>query len=215
MNNQNIKDNKKEKINISTIIVIVLFVLCILYIFCSLRAAKNHRLLFIFGYSYSVVPTDSMEPNIHVDDVTLIKKVDYEDLELEDVIVYYNHESNIFVVHRIKGYFDDGSFKTKGDNNQYYDEIHITEDNYIGKVVKSGKFLGLGKVINNGRNLIFILLIGIFVFIIVCETVNIYKIAKEKQTEEFKQQQIEKEREKIREEIKKELQEYKSNDNNS
>lgn len=205
MKNENIKDNKKEKISVSTIVIISLFILCILYIFGSLRAAKNHKLFYIFGYSYSVVPTDSMEPNIHVNDVTLIKNVSFDELKLEDVIVYYNDVNNIFVVHRIKGYFDDGSFKTKGDNNPYYDEIHITEDNYVGKVVDSGKFLGLGKVINNGRNLIFILLILIFVFIIVSELINIYKIAKEKQKENLEQEQIEKERERIRQEVIKEL----------
>lgn len=205
MENKNIKDVKKDKISISTIVVVCLFVLCILYIFGSLNAAKNHKLFYVFGYSYSVVPTDSMEPNIHVNDVTLIKKVDYDELQLEDVIVYYNDVNNIFVVHRIKGFFEDGSFKTKGDNNPYYDEIHITEDNYVGKVVNSGKFLGLGKIINNGRNLIFILLILIFVFIIVSELINIYKIAKEKQKENLEQEQIEKERERIRQEVIKEL----------
>lgn len=214
---EKINNEKKNKFGISSIIVIVLFILCIAYIFGSLNSLKNHRLFFVFGYSYSVVPTNSMEPNIHVNDVTLIKKVSYDELELEDVIVYYNDERNIFVVHRIKGYFDDGSFKTKGDNNPDYDTIHITEENYLGKVVASGSFLGLGKIINNGRVFIFVFLAGIFIFIIISEVINIYKVMKEKQEEEFKKEQLTKEqqkqieREKLREEVIKELNEENKN----
>lgn len=187
------KLEEKSKFGIGSIVVIVLFILSIAYILANLNASKNHRLLYIFGFSYSVVPTDSMEPNIHVNDVTLIKNVDFDELELEDIIVYYNDVENIFVVHRIKGYFDDGSFKTKGDNYPNYDTIHVTEDNYVGKVVSSGKFFGLGKLINNGRLVIFIVLILLFLFFIISEFINIIKILKQKQEEDFKKEQKEKE----------------------
>ena len=47
---EKINNEKKNKFGISSIIIIVLFILCIAYIFGSLNSLKNHRLFFVFGY---------------------------------------------------------------------------------------------------------------------------------------------------------------------
>ena len=46
----------------------VLFALTIYILIAGVNAAKNNEMMNIFGYTYSVVPTDSMEPEINVGD---------------------------------------------------------------------------------------------------------------------------------------------------
>ena len=63
--------------NLATIILIIAFILCISLIYGSIKAHRENRLMYIFNYSYSVVPTPSMEPNIMTNDIILIKNSKY------------------------------------------------------------------------------------------------------------------------------------------
>ena len=221
------KEKNKLGKSIFAIIAIVLFILCVVYIFKSIKANKNNTLPFVFGYAYSVVPTGSMEETIHVNDVVIIKKVDFSTIELDDIIVYFSMKDNIFIVHRVVGFYDDGSLITKGDNiktNPVVDSDPDTSDSFqgvsdalfIGKVTNHGKFLGLGWLINHGRVFIFLAIVGIFIYLLISEFINISKALKEKNNDtnkesEDKQVDIEKERERLRLEV---LEELKKNNQN-
>ena len=218
------KDKKKNKIgkNIFSIIVAVIFIFCVIFIFKSIKANKTNTLPFVFGLSYSVVPTPSMEDTINVNDLVIIKQVDYEDIDTNgnDIIVYFSKTNNIFIVHRVIGAYDDGSLKTKGDNQEtnpvedsdpdLYDSYKgVTKELYVGKVVKHGKFLGLGWLINHGRFFIFLAVMGIFIYLLISEFININKIIKEKNKMQIEEENnkidIEEERERLRKEVMEEL----------
>lgn len=211
------KDNKEKKfkLNISSILVIAIFSLCILFMVVNLVVQRNHKLMYIFGYSYSVVPTQSMEPVIERDDVVLIKNKSYGDVHVDpedgDIIVYYNSELKIFVIHRAIAYFPDGSIQTKGDNNAASDTIHVTEELYRGTASAWGECLGLGKLVNNGRNILFAVVVFALCFFMISEIVDVVKAiinkAKEqaKKDQELTEEEMEKERERLRQEVMKEL----------
>ena len=78
---------------VSALTVIIFAISFYIMVFGAI-AISNNRLLNLFGYSYSVVPTGSMEgeldDSLHVGDIIIIKMMDIEGLEVGDVIVFYS-----------------------------------------------------------------------------------------------------------------------------
>jgi len=122
--NKEIKENtnKKAKIVLNTILIIILF------IFVGLMSG-------IFKYYFLVVGSGSMEPNINIGDMVLVEKTkQYNNLKIGDVLVYKN--SDKVILHRIVEIKKDGNsyiFKTRGDNNEGIDAWDIHEADVIGK----------------------------------------------------------------------------------
>lgn len=83
-----------------------------------------------FGVGISVVLSGSMEPELSVDDVIIVKKTD--DFGVDDMVVFNDH--GILVVHRVIS-IDGDNITTKGDANNTADEP-ITRDAVKGKVIK-------------------------------------------------------------------------------
>ena len=222
LNNKDLDEKKKNKIgkNIFSIIAISIFILCVIYIFKSIRANKNNTLPYVFGISYSVVPTPSMEDTIKVNDIVIIKNVNFSEIKEQDIIVYFSKKENIFIVHRVVGVYEDGSLITQGDNKETNPIVDndpdssdgvrgVTSALYVGKVVKSGRFLGLGWVVLHGRVFIFVAVVGVFAYLLVSEFINISRTLREKDKENEEKVNneidIEKERAKLRAEVLKEL----------
>lgn len=87
-----------------------------------------------------VIVSGSMEPNIHVYDVIISKKVDPSTLEKGDVITFISNDSRFYgetVTHRIIQEVDKahGIYRTQGDANNVSDEALTVGDNILGKVV--------------------------------------------------------------------------------
>lgn len=183
----------------------------------NIIAINKKRPVSIFGYSYSYVPTGSMEPTINVNDTIIFKKTDFNKLNVGDIIVYYSNKNNIYIVHRIVDIeYDDTSgmidyVKTQGDNkntNPDPDDEDIHSDMFIGIYVRKFNFLNIAKITQN-KNVIYVVLVIIFLSLIVFEGINMYLTAsknkiKEKSKEEIKQDMLDKMRAEILEEIKKE-----------
>ena len=83
-----------------------------------------------FGVGISVVLSGSMEPELSVDDVIIVKKTD--DFGVDDMVVFNDH--GILVVHRVIS-IDGDNITTKGDANNTADEP-ITREVVKGKVIK-------------------------------------------------------------------------------
>ena len=214
---------KKEKNIIKRIFIIgswvltgILLLLVVLLLVFGFSSMKQGKMVKIFGYSYSVIVSPSMEPTINVNDIILIDtKADFKSIKDngEDIIVFYNPNENKNIAHRVIGKYSDGSLKTCGDNNNgLVDTFPVTEEYYLGKVVKYGKCLGLGSLIINGRMVFFIALAAIFLYIVVSEFINLYKLImnkkhedRMKQIKENKQKQEEQLRAQLKEELRKEL----------
>lgn len=98
------------------------------------------------------VPSRSMEPNLKVGDLVVIKGVQPEEISNGSIIVFYvpNHygEDAYRIVHRVVKVVEvDGAhyYETKGDNNpvsDYYRWGYIPESYVIGVVAYRVPFLG-------------------------------------------------------------------------
>ncbi len=93
-------------------------------------------------YNAYVVLTGSMEPNIHVKDVVVTKKVDPSELKEGDIITFLSSDNRfegITVTHRIQEIKpgSDGSYEfvTKGDANNAEDFALAQDYNVLGKVI--------------------------------------------------------------------------------
>lgn len=97
----------------------------------------------IFPVKPIAIATGSMEKEICVGDVAIIKKCNSNDVNVGDIIEY--QMEGYTVVHRIidkrqnNGRF---SFITKGDNNNTPDRDEVKEDQLIGKVIFKIKYIG-------------------------------------------------------------------------
>ena len=95
----------------------------------------------IFGYRYYTVLTGSMEPELSVGDVVIVKLKDAEDIEVGDVITFNpSSDSEAYLTHRVTEKIEDYDgtgttcFKTKGDANDTEDSFLIDEARVIGTV---------------------------------------------------------------------------------
>lgn len=195
-----------------------LFIVTIYVLIAGSMAIKNGDMMSIFGYTYSVVPTNSMEPEINVGDSVIGHKVKYDSLEIGDDIIYHlvTDEVDIFVVHRIINYEEGLGFQTKGINNSYVDEGYVTEDNFIARVVWHGNLANIGTIVLEHRGTLFLVLIGILLLISANGVFDIIKTLDEKKKltleEEKEKEKIDWEN-KLREEVLAELENEKNNQN--
>lgn len=199
------KAKRITKIVISSVTGIIL--LMTLYIMiCSVVAMQKEKPVKIFGYSYSYVPTPSMEPTIKAGDSIIFKSISYDSCKVGDIIVYKSQAGEtkgMYILHRINQITDEG-FITKGDNNYAVDPEIVTKDMLVGKYSKTFNFLNVGKLINN-KNVIYGLLILFFLGILVMESVNICLIRQKKK--QIKSPQKIQTEDEIREELLKEMRE--------
>lgn len=194
----------------------VLFALTIYILIAGVNAAKNNEMMSIFGYTYSVVPTDSMEPEINVGDSVIGKKESYDDLDIgDDVIYHYVYEDiDIYVVHRIIRYDEGYGFKTQGINTNQEDPIYVTKDNYVSTVVWSGSLANIGEIVLKNRGTLFLVLIAILLLIAGNGVFDIIKILDERkqlhqqeEKEQLEQNYEDELRRQVEAEIKKEQEE--------
>ena len=98
------------------------------------------------GYKPFIVLSGSMESNINIGDLVIVKETNVSDIKKEDIIAF--RKDDIVITHRVIDTVEkDGSiyFKTKGDNNNTADEALVSENDLEGKYVF--KIAGLGSVL--------------------------------------------------------------------
>ena len=101
----------------------------------------------VFGIKIFCIISGSMEPNISINDLVIIKEVPQNEINSKDIISFtVNGET---ITHRIENISIDESgglvYTTKGDANNIEDENKIKFENiegkYIGKIPKIGKII--------------------------------------------------------------------------
>lgn len=151
----------------------------------GIKANQSNNIAKVFNYSFSVVATSSMEPTIMTGEILTIKSIPYNEIDEEDIIVFWSAKDQKYIVHRVIEKTDDG-LVTKGDNPLVsVDEDLVTEENYHGIVIKHHRFFNLGKIILEYRNLVYGLIIFLFIYIIVSELINITRNLKKAKIEEL------------------------------
>lgn len=98
---------------------------------------------YFLGYRISIILTGSMEPELKINDMVLIKKTDK--FKENDIVVYKN--KNIETIHRVIEINDDEVI-TKGDNNNQKD-VPIKKEQITGKYIRTipgGKILAFFRI---------------------------------------------------------------------
>ena len=104
----------------------------------------------IFKYYFLTIGSGSMQKELYVGDVVIVKKLDKKELnEIRVGTIIVFRMQNKVIVHRVvKITKEDGSFmfRTKGDNNEEDDNWVVTENNLIGLTNYKIPFVGLPSV---------------------------------------------------------------------
>ncbi len=123
---------KAKKITWRIFVVLSLIFVALTVYKLVMTVAYPNKIPTFFGYSGSFVVSGSMEPTISTGDMVICKAQD--SYEINDVIVYYDEQDGVFVMHRIIGNSADGFF-TKGDFNPDHDPVPVPTQNVQGKIV--------------------------------------------------------------------------------
>lgn len=204
---------KIMKISMS-ILTVFFFIASILLLVIGTMSLQENRYIKVFGYSYSVVGSGSMEPTIMTGEFIIIRYVDYEDVYADvesgkQPIIAFRTDKNI--VHRAVDATEDG-LVTKGDNNSSIDAGFVTKDNFIGVVVANFMLLDIGNITLNYKNIVFLVIIIILLFILIHEMINFLKMIRHAQEEKMlaqhelsKDEWIKAEKERLRLELEAEM----------
>lgn len=124
---------------IGTILCIIL--VPILIINCTLivkSLVNKDEVPSIGGAMPLIVLTDSMYPDIKSGDIIICKKINPEDIKVDDVISFYDPAGNgtAVVTHKVVEVINDNgqlSFRTKGINNNTEDRLPVRADKVIAE----------------------------------------------------------------------------------
>ncbi|MBR2915144.1 MAG: signal peptidase I [Clostridia bacterium] len=144
------QNNKKESTAANKVLTVIGIVLCVilvpmLIVNCTLiiKSYVNTEKVPTFGgFCPMIVLTDSMnspdeEPRISKGDLIICKQIEAEDVQVGDVISFFDPEGNgtSVVTHKvIEILTEDGklSFRTKGTNNNTADTTPVPAENLVG-----------------------------------------------------------------------------------
>lgn len=161
-----------------TVFTAIFFLASILLLLLGTMAIQENRYLKIFNHTYSVVGSGSMEPTIMTGEFIIIKYVSYESVvesveSGETPIIAFRTDKNI--VHRAIESTSEGLI-TKGDANPSNDVGFVTDENFIGVVVAHFMLLDIGNITLNYKNIVFLVIILLLLFILLHELFNFIKM---------------------------------------
>lgn len=118
-----------------TVISVISILLIMTLIFISYLKESNYDInkLYYDGTRKTIIVTGSMEPIIKVNGIVTIEQVDFDDVELGDIIRFNNTDLGYSVCHRVVG-IGQGFLITKGDNNKSIDSFKVTREVFNGRV---------------------------------------------------------------------------------
>lgn len=141
-------NEKENSTKLHKILTIVGWVLCVilvpmLIVNCTLllKSVINKDEVPDFGGTVPfIVLTDSMYPDIKSGDLIICKTIEPEDVEVDDVISFYDPAGNgtSVVTHKVIEIINEEgklSFRTKGINNNTEDRLPVPEDKIIAEYI--------------------------------------------------------------------------------
>jgi len=127
----------KEKVLKVFFGIIVIFLLIVTIRIIYLREIKKQSVISLFGKSFFIVETGSMEPTIEIGELIVVSKKD--NYNIGDIVTIIDEEDYIYT-HRIID-VNESNIITRGDNNDIDDE-ETNIKNIVGKVGFHSKLLG-------------------------------------------------------------------------
>ncbi|HBF86818.1 MAG TPA: signal peptidase I [Clostridiales bacterium] len=164
------------------------FILAVTIFFLAMQAKKQNKPLSVFGLSTSIVVTNSMEPEIKVGDLIVVKETTIDKIEVGEnaVFTYIGSDEKIKgqrVVHEVidKGENENGIYLvTKGINNPVEDADKVTAANFVGKEVAHNTFFGkVFGFFSHAENIFFIIVLVIVIPFIFRQSRKIFRLVKE------------------------------------
>jgi signal peptidase len=142
--------NKKGKVSriAKGVVIVILSIILIMNVYVFIQTkTKPNSVPSLFGYKPFIVLSGSMENEIYVGDLVIVKEVDPKTLQVNDIIAFRDSE-NYVTTHRIINVVntDKGKcFETKGDANNTKDNDIVCSDSIEGKY--SSKIHAIGNAI--------------------------------------------------------------------
>lgn len=182
---EKIKNNKFINIFIKIIKAIVtLFIIFVVSIIFIQRISDNK--ISLGGISIYTIITPSMVPKYNIGDMVIAKKVDINNLQKGDDVVYLGNKDDFdgkIITHEIMNIEnEDGKllFHTKGIANDIEDPI-VSEEQIMGKVIFKSMLLSLiSKVVNNSYGFYFVIFIP-FTILVAMEIIDVIDEKKRKE----------------------------------
>ena len=144
----------------------------------------------MFGYKTYVVASDSMNPVLKKGDVIVIEDVDYDEIEIDDIITYQGLVGDVkdkVITHKVIDIFyeeDVRVLRTRGINNKIIDP-NVYEEQFYGKYLcRLGLISFVNKIISDKIGFILFIVIPLGVLVIL-EIVNMKKEIKRKELEKL------------------------------
>ena len=129
----------KKVINtVFTVFSLLVIIFAAIMITIGLSSRVSKRLPRFFGYSFGVVPSESMQPTLMAGDYIIIKSWSFSDIVVGGIVVYFYEPDGIYIVHRVIERLESGDLIVQGDNNLGPDPDPVTQDNFHGVVVAAG-----------------------------------------------------------------------------
>jgi len=187
MNNDTIK-------HIKNILFVIFTIIISSYILLELFMPD--KTLDVFGFKSYIVVTSSMEPDIMINDMIIIHKVDEEDLEVRDVITFNVYIPELDRESEVTHYIGDiqtvgnetiyktqGATKSPGDydnwKNKANESIEITYDDIEGRVVFTIPYLGYVVRILRDPMSLGLIVVNVFIAYLLVKTIKKTKKDKE------------------------------------
>ena len=130
------------------VLIILIFIVSTLVVVASITAKRTGGQPSVMGYVFSSVQTDSMQGTINQGDFVVGKLVDANtEIKVGDIVSYrdYLNGKEITITHRVVEIYEhetDPGYITKGDNEQYTDEIVKSRDSILSTYKFRIPFLG-------------------------------------------------------------------------
>lgn len=204
-----VKEKRKNKaVQVINIVTITLLGLCATVLVYSTISYSVNGLVNFFGYSFHVIQSKSMQPDIKVGDLVVVKRVPYDQIQIGDDILFKCKDTTSqvygkYVVHRVKEYTEtEGEYITYGINNGgIADKVPSKAE---GKAVSvNSNFGAVFSFLTNWRSIIVVIaLLGVVGFTVmqVCSVVaNASKLKTEKAKQKLQND------EQLKEQLKNEL----------
>ena len=168
---QRIKNVSSRKVmGVICAVIIILFV-------GSVLASTNgeEKEVNIFGYRPVVVVSGSMEPEILTNSISIMQYCSIDDIKVGDIVMYKQPELGINITHRVlkKDIDEVGNIYliTKGDANSSADNIKVTSDLLVGKIVatynNTVKYVNFVMLENGEINTFALLQVIIFISVLI------------------------------------------------
>lgn len=184
----------KVKRTLKKLVYILLIPLLVYNISLIIQAvARPNETPAFFGIKMYVIVSGSMEPELYVGDIVIVKDLKDEDKINKDDVISFRQGQTI-ITHRVSEVVNINGvekYRTKGDNNNTEDIMIIGRESIEGKVVNSIKSLGKTVLALRNTTLIIVIVLFYYAFLVFDQKKQNRKAIRKIKREEYEEQKKE------------------------